>query len=156
MSFPNVIYKGNHEDFGEKYTISGSTISKWCMNLIFYHFEVLMWATQPPSMSSKLLLEVIELEIIFFAGRGDLLGVFIRRGDTLDFHCFAWSETPKSDHQNSKVKVDIDERSLLLPGGSTKLLVCGCEHWERLRTDRNFASVTPENSKILLTIRYIP
>ena len=81
MSFPNVIYKGNHEDFGEKYTLS--------MNLIFYHFEVLMWATQPPSMSSKLLLEVIELEIIFFAGRGDLLGVFIRRGDTLDFHCFA-------------------------------------------------------------------
>ena len=44
---------------------------------------------------------------------------------------------------------------LLLPGGSTKLLVSGCEHWERLRTDRKVASVTPENSKILLTIPYI-
>ena len=70
----------NLEPFGN---CAHSTI----FHLAFYYLP-LMWATQPPS-SSELLLEVIELEIIFLAGRGDLLGVFIRRGDTLDFHCFA-------------------------------------------------------------------
>ena len=40
--YPYVIYNNKYSELDEKYMISSSTISKWAMKLIIYHFEVLM------------------------------------------------------------------------------------------------------------------
>ena len=40
--YPYVICNDKYSELDEKYMISSSTISKWAMKLIIYHFEVLM------------------------------------------------------------------------------------------------------------------
>ena len=55
------------------------------MELILYHFEVLTWATQPPSMSSKLHLEVVEPEFIFCHHFNAFVRDSLMKGDTLVF-----------------------------------------------------------------------
>ena len=55
------------------------------MGLILYHFEVLTWATQPPSMSSKLHLEVVEPEFIFCHHFNAFVRDSLMKGDTLVF-----------------------------------------------------------------------
>ena len=59
--------------------ISSSTTCKRAITFMFYHFKVLMGATQPPNMNVKLHLEVVELDIDFFASVLNLLRVFITR-----------------------------------------------------------------------------
>ena len=107
----NVNYFGKSCILIQKYSISSSITSKWAITLILYHFEVLMWATQPPNMKVKLHLEVVEPDSFFSELQLNLFGVFITKGDLIDFPHFVSLFPPNFDHQIFELKKYFSKRS---------------------------------------------
>ena len=75
-----------------------------------------MGATQPPNMKVKLHLEVVELDIDFYASVLNLLMVFIIRAHHQDFLPLNASENLKISVEISSMKFDI----------TVRLFVCQC------------------------------